>query len=133
MSDAPNTVDSNTLGQSYYEIAARYNDAGEKQAIAGTERIQRAIEQLQQSLSKQQAISIPVAGLEREVTQTLQQLSVEIKRPKPFEPLTRAAAEAIADVERQFPKLASKRDELRHLIADSGVSAADRRRFFDSQ
>jgi flagellar biosynthesis chaperone FliJ len=42
-------------------------------------------------------------------------------------------AEEAAQVERKLRDLEAKRDSLRSVIADSGISAADRRKFFDSQ
>jgi|GEM_PF-6930231 len=131
MSDSPGGAAN--LGSAFSEIGFRNDRGGFTQFIRDASDVQQAIAKLQQTIAGQQPLSIPIAGLERAVAQQLSQIQQTISRSHPFEPLTREAAETVAQVEEQFRKLAAKRDELQSTIQQTGLSASERRKFFDSQ
>lgn len=129
MSNAP----TNDLGTTAATVKWIYDNTGEQEFLASQQRLLKAQERFSRAQTGGDRLQLPTDELTRQVRSGLQQLTQEVSKAKPFAPLTRELAEATAQIERRFQELVAKRDSLRSIIESTGLSSAERRKFFDNQ
>jgi hypothetical protein len=80
-----NPAGASDLGSAYSTVGYRYDDRGMEQFLAHSRQAEQAITRLQQVIAQQQPLIIPIAGLERGITQQLTQLQNQLQQARPFQ------------------------------------------------